>query len=230
MIARTELSIAVLVLGYVFFNLIAGYRPWFQAKAAGAMLVVGLGAAVSMAMIPAPLLRALSVGFLFLAVATFAKVKWDAYPEDASESPTDASEASDDTTLLPNIIDFTWFSVMAAAVTGVVFAQSVPPLSEPLPEAGLPVEYYSAYLENARFLFGRVVTGVVALASVLAAAMGILWANDVWRDGSDRSYVYTTRRALKMVVAFFAVVTILVIAVLHPLYVRITAVPELIAM
>lgn len=221
-ISRTVWSVGVLIVGYLLFNLSAGYRLRFQLRAAGCMVVFAVGAWLLVDRVPWPFVRALAIGLLFVVFAVSAKWRWDPFPADVGESSSGISPPA-------NIIDFSWFAILGATLAGIVFVQDVPPLSEELPQAGLPVPYYESYLENVRFLFGRVTTALVALASVLAAAMGILWAGEVWRGKPEKDYVKTTHSAVKMVVAFFTVVTMVVIAVLHPLYVRMVYVAELLA-
>lgn len=103
------------------------------------------------------------------------------------------------------IIDYSWMGIMGAGLGLVLVARGGAIFDRLAPGRGFKPEFYAQILETARFLFGNVVTVLMALGAVLAGCMTILWAGEVWRKPGKEAAAYpsTTMAAQKMVFAFF---------------------------
>ncbi len=164
-------------------------------------------------------LRSIALGALFLVTGLATRLLT---PRDPIEAPVTGSCTRPPVAI--GIIDFSWLSVMAAALAIVEFTQGRPPLSELLPPTGLRAEYYTTEIETCRMLLSHTINGVFAVGAILAACMGILWAGEIWRgrqgNGIDH-YRITTLAAIKMAIAFLFVFFVVLGGIGVPLYDRI---------
>jgi uncharacterized membrane protein YidH (DUF202 family) len=127
------------------------------------------------------------------------------------------------------IVDFVWLAIMGAALAIVIFGRAVPPFSDSLPPEGLPNEYYQKTYDTVQFLLGWVINSVPILGATVAACMAILWAGELWTKGEKArpKYASSTIAAIKMVVAFFVVISAFLYWLGIPLYFKMIALTEL---
>ena len=135
------------------------------------------------------------------------------------------------------IIDFTWITLMGAALSIIYFLIQVPPLSGLGLSLGLPTPYLLTYHENVLFLLERLNGGIFGLGTILAAAMAILWAGEIWLKSEkpneadeqerERQYRSLTFASVKMGIAFFVILVGLLLWLGLPLYRRMVEVTEL---
>lgn len=123
-------------------------------------------------------------------------------------------------TVRVGIIEFSWVSVLALTCGGIIYAQQFDILSPGVIQSGRSPAYYGQTAAEMTLILEKTVDLASQLALVLAACMGILWAEDLWRRGekSKLHYVSSTRASISMVFAYLIIIVSTAIWIVFPLF------------
>ena len=211
--------------GRFAFGLIERWRWlffWLELLSIGLYLLI----ARCLMGIPNPALQGLSIGGVFLLTSVLSRFLAHRHPIEASD-PENGGHGRE---LALGIIDFAWLTILAATLGILCFARSSYPFNEAAPSGNFPSAYWEAELSNTVFLLEKTIDSVFLLGGVLAGCMAILWAGEIWRKQHPTSrlqYVSTTVAAIRMVVAYIAVMVAALYWLGVPLYERMTIITKL---
>jgi hypothetical protein len=127
-------------------------------------------------------------------------------------NPTDRNEPH------VGIIDFVWIVLPACVCSLVLFAQTMPILLKPSATPKPTVDFIKLTVDEGKFLFDKTVMCLIALGTVLAACMAIIWKGVPWTDPAKRDLYHETRRSfIGMAIAFLGSGAAVGLWVLKPL-------------
>lgn len=127
------------------------------------------------------------------------------------------------------IIDFTWLLIMGLAYSGLIYCQQFEVFKNPV-QPFQNSNYYQLYYDEIKFLLQESINLALILGTILGVCMTIIWGGEIWRKNDHKSvsdYKLTTLGAMRMVVAFFAVVISEIIWISAPLYLKLSSIKEI---
>jgi len=117
------------------------------------------------------------------------------------------------------IIDFVWITLVASMCSLILYGLTLPVMTVPKASPGYSIDFIKLSVEEARFMFDKTLTALLAYGTVLAGCMAIIWKGEPWRQPAATSAYHDTRRSsIAMAVAFLGSTLAAVVWILMPLY------------
>lgn len=117
------------------------------------------------------------------------------------------------------IIDTSWLSIMNISYSLVLIVSTLPILTSDISRTDS--SFITLCINEISFLIDKGIQMVLALATVLAGCMGILWGEAIWnKKGSKNHQNYSNHvlKAMQMIICFFFVAGSVFVWFIVPLY------------
>ena len=119
------------------------------------------------------------------------------------------------------IIDFVWLTISGITLGGIILFYQFDVVNTGSLKRGRDDFYYNQLSNELQFLLNKTLSLLMTLGTILAAAMGILWAGEVWRFTDEigkGNYLNTLHNAGSMAFMYLLIFFSIGVWIILPLY------------